>query len=306
MRRCLFLFVLLNSLSWAAAPRVEIRNSEVWIVADGQARQLTSDGRSKLQAALSPAADRIAYYQQCPQSEKCLTSVIILDLEGRRLQSFHPIAGADPPPGPCASILDISWRGENAISAECHINPSLSEYIETDLATGKPVEDLLGYGFTPSPDGKYVAHAGPVIHFAAPINQSNYLYIGNTVVYPLLKGAKPSEKQPEVVRQKGATWIGVHEFMPKFSWSPDSKRVAFIDCLFDWIEKGVGIDGATPIGDETNRRCFVAVVARTGQFELFPVTGGPVADENAVNFSWIGPSQLSARIGAAVKTFNIK
>ena len=31
------------------------------------------------------------------------------------------------------------------IAAECHINPSLSEYVETDLSTGQSIRDLLGY-----------------------------------------------------------------------------------------------------------------------------------------------------------------
>ena len=46
----------------------------------------------------------------------------------------------------------------------------------------------LGLGFTPSPDRKYVAHVGPIVHFAAPIDQSYYLYIDKTVVYQLPKG----------------------------------------------------------------------------------------------------------------------
>jgi hypothetical protein len=179
------------------------------------------------------------------------------------------MTGADPPSEPCGSILDIVWLTETRIGAEFHCNPSLSEYVETDLASGKTVRDLLGLGFTPSPYRKYIAHVGPIVHFAAPIDPSYYLYLDKTVVSPLPRGVRPTEKEPNVVRRRGSTWIGVHEFVPKFFWSPDSERIAFVDCLFDWIEKGVAIDGATPIGDIVNRRCLVAVVACTGQGALF-------------------------------------
>jgi hypothetical protein len=303
-----YLFFLLTSISWAAAPHVEIRANEVWLLKDVETRQLTSDGKSKLQAVLSPSNNQIAYYEQCPQSEKCTPSIIILDLEGRRLKTFQPMAQAVPPGEPCGSILDISWLTETSIGAECHGNPSLSEYIETDLASGKTVRDLLGLGFTPSPDKKYVAHVGPIVHFAAPIDQSYYLYIDKTVVYPLPRGVRPTEKEPNVVRRRGSTWMGVHEFVPKFFWSPDSERIAFVDCLFDWIEKGVGADRATPItpiGDVTNRRCFIAVVARTGQSSLFPISATSAADATAVNFSWDSSNQLSTKIAGVTRNLRI-
>lgn len=304
MRSCPLFFLLLVAVSWAADPQVEVRGNEVWLIANGRTRQLTSDGRSKLQAVLSPSNTQIAYYEQCPQGENCIPSVIILDLQGKRLKTFQPMAGALPPAEPCASILDISWMGENGIAVECHINPSVSEYVETDLGSGKTVKDLLGYGFTPSPDRRYVAHVAPFIHFAPPIAQSNYLQLDKITVYPLPKGAKPTEEKPEVVRQRGSTWIGVHEFSDNFFWSPDSERTAFVDCLFDWIEKDA--DRETLKGDPANRRCFVAVVARNGQSQLFPISETSVRDQNMVNFIWNGPRQLSAQLGGQSRTFRVR
>jgi hypothetical protein len=303
MRR--YLFLLLASISWAATPKVAIRSNEVWLVKDGEAQQLTSDGKSKLQAVLSPSNNQIAYYEQCPQSENCTPSIIVLDLDGRRLKTFQPMTQAVPPAGPCGSILDIFWLTETSIGAVCHGNPSLSESLETNLASGKTVRDLLGLGFTPSPDRKFVAYVGPIVHFAAPIDQSYYLYIDKTVVYPLPRGVRPTEKEPNVVRRRGSTWIGIHEFVSQFVWSPDSERIAFVDCLSDWIEQGVGVDGATPIGDITNRRCFVAVVARTGQPSLFPISGTSAVDANTVSFAWDGPNRLSARIAGTSRKFSI-
>lgn len=303
MRR--FLFLLLAGNSWAAAPQVEIRSNEVWLVKDGDARQLTSDGKSKPQAVLSPSESQIAYYEECPESEHCTPSIIILDLEGRRFKTFQVMAQAVPPASPCASILEIFWMTNTSIGAECHANPSLSEYVETDLASGKTIRDLLGIRFTPSPDRKYVAHVGPIVHFAPPFAQSYFLYVDNRVVYPLPKGKRPTEQEPDIVRQRGTRFVGIHEFGPKFYWSPDSERIAFVDCPFDWVEKGVAADGATPTGDETNRRCFVAVVGRNGRSSLFPISGASAVYDNTTSFSWDAPNQLSARIAGTSMKFKI-
>src|SRR5437016_5649106 len=58
MRMTLF---LVGVLVWSVQLRVEIRDSEVWVVRDGREYQLTDDGKSKLQAELSPEQNRIAY-----------------------------------------------------------------------------------------------------------------------------------------------------------------------------------------------------------------------------------------------------
>src|SRR4051812_6449530 len=91
------LSILLGIIPLFAADnlRVEVIRNEVWItrnpeVNTGVSKQLTRDEKAKLQAELSSAHDRIAYYEQCPESEHCRPTVVILDLEGRRLQTFQP------------------------------------------------------------------------------------------------------------------------------------------------------------------------------------------------------------------------
>ncbi len=192
--RCALL-ALLALLAGAASIQVDVRDSEVWLIRDGQATQLTHDGKAKLQAVLSPALDRIAYYEECPQAERCLPSVVVMDLAGRRLSVFQPKSEWG---GGCGSILSIAWRGTDVIAAECHINPSLNEYVETDISTGATRRDLVGYWFTPSPDGKRVAHVGWVPHFAPPFAQSNYLQVENTTIYPLPKGSAGGAEGPAV------------------------------------------------------------------------------------------------------------
>ena len=249
---------------------VGVKNNEVWVSKGGRSIQLTHDGRSKLQAELSNRNDRIAYYEQCPQDEGCTPSVIILDLEGRRLQSFTPTIAGFGQTEPCGSILGISWQpSDESIAVECHVNPSVSAYMEIDLKTGRHTRDLAGLGFTPSPDGRWVAHVAPLVHFAPPYAQSYYLQLNDLTVYPLPKNTKPVRQsgfgQPiNVVKDEDDRYAGIHEFVPSFAWSPDSTRVAFVDCVFDWIETG-GLDpGGNPIGEERNRRCSIVIVSVTG------------------------------------------
>jgi len=49
------IFVPLTSLLRADAPKVEIHNNEMWFFGPEQAKQLTRDGKAKLQALLSPS-----------------------------------------------------------------------------------------------------------------------------------------------------------------------------------------------------------------------------------------------------------
>ncbi len=183
------------------------------------------------------------------------------------------------------------------MAVECHLNPSLSEYLEIDLPSGKTVHDFLGYGFSRSPDLKHVAHVGPIIHFAPPYAQSNYLLIDDTTIYPLPKGAKPIVQKPlensvDVVRQIGPKSIGIHSFIPRFSWSLDSKRVAFFDCVFDWLGTVASDAGGSPIGNSTSGKCSIAVVSLTGAFTLIPLRDVPPESLNTAHVYWADTGKI--------------
>jgi hypothetical protein len=303
------LCVLVPALAWTAQLQVEVRSSEVWVILDGHENQLTHDGKSKLQAVLSPAQNRIAYYEQCPEAEHCAPAVVILDLEGHRIVSFQPKHQVVHPAEPCSSILSIAWVRDNAVAAECHINPSLSEYIETNMSTGQTTRDLLGYDFTLSPDGKHVVHVGWIVHFAPPYAQSNYLQVDHTTIYPLPKGMGPVEQKgltqpPNVVHQQGLTYSGIHEFMPGLFWSPDSQRIALIDCTYDWTANNPGSLSAAD-GEVSIRRCSLAVVSPSGKLALFPLTDVSLNDLRRSRLSWTSPRQLSLRAHDVTKTITV-
>jgi hypothetical protein len=307
MQLMLCSFVLVLQSAVPAHIQAEIRASEVWLIRNGTESQLTRDGKSKPQAVLSPSQDRIAYYEQCPEPEHCTPAVVILDLDGHRVVSFEPKLHAFPGTESCASILSIAWAGRNAVAAECHINPSASEYIETDIVTGKVNRSLYGYNFTPSPDGTRVAHVGGMVHFAPPYAKSNYLQIDRTIIYPLPKGMRAVEQKdrtesPNVVRQEGLTFSGIHDFMSDLHWSPDGRRIALIDCTYDWTANSQGTLSAAD-GVESNRRCFLTVVSPDGQSLLFPLTDVPLRSLWNLHLSWDNPRLLSLDAPSGKKTF---
>lgn len=292
-------FLLLSAMS------VEVRSSEVWLIRDGQAKQLTHDRKSKLQAVLSPAEDKIAYYEQCPQAERCTPSIVILDLEGRQLAKFQPVSLVFPPPGNCASILSIAWIGDDSIAAECHVTPSASEYIETNLAAGQVTRDLMGLRFTPSPDRRQVAHIAGFIHSAPPYTQSNYLQLDHTTIYPLPGGMNPVEQvgsasPPDVVRKNGATYSGIHDFISELLWSADSRHLALIDCTYDWTPNQESSLSAAD-GKESERSCAAVIVSGTGKLVRLPLEG-LTSDIRDARLSWLDSRTLEVQTHVGKKT----
>jgi hypothetical protein len=297
------LLFLLPTIAWgAAATKVEIRNSEVWIVRDGREQQLTSDHKAKSWAVLAPSVDRVAYDEQCTVSAPCAAEVVVVDLQGRRVSSFQP--------NQCASILAIEWVGDHAIAAECHINPSLNEYIETDIRTRETTRDLLGYDFTRSPAGTKVAHVGWIIHFAPPYAQSNYLQIDRTTIYPLPPGSGPVEQQapeapPEVVFHHGSTYSGIHEFVHGLAWSPDSERIALVDCIYDWTPAHPEALTAAE-GTYSNRRCSLVVVSPSGSTEAVPLTDFDADGIREGRLTWLGLHRVSLDANDVTRVMEVR
>ncbi len=247
-----------------------------------------------MQAVLSPSQDRIAYSEQC--TEHCTPLVVVLDLDGRRISSFQPKLQAAGLNDNCASISFIAWVGDTGIGVDCHINPSLGEFVQIDLATGRNSKDLLGFDFTPSPDGRQIAHVGWIIHFAPPFAQSYYLQFDRTTVYPLPPGGKPVEQNgldlpPYQVREKGLAYSGIHEFLPGIVWSPDSRHAGLIDCTYTWTANSTQSQSA---GDGTfsDRACSVVIVSAAGVFSSLPLTGMPDDKIRQLRLVWIDPSTL--------------
>jgi hypothetical protein len=290
-------FLALVLLQVPAAPRLEIRGSQIWLLGEGGAVQLTYDHCAKSLPVLSPSSTRIAF-------AGCPSQVPVIDLSGRTITTLLP-GSASALNGACPSILDIAWAGESAVAVTCHINPSLNAYVELDVNSGRIRRELLGYSFTRSPDGLHIAHAGWYPHFSPPWSKSDYLQVDHLVLYPLPAGARPVERKaldpaPVQPRAQGRTWTGIHEFNSGFYWSPDSRRIAFIDCTYSWTLAGA--DDAA--GAEHGRRCSVAAVDLAGRASLLALPELAPEAIGQIRLDWRGPGELAIG-GPAPRTLRI-
>ena len=217
---------------------------------------------------------------------------------------FRP-GTSEPSQPPCDDLSILGWANDRTIASQCHINPSLEEYFESDVVSGKTIRDLLGFDFTRSPDGKQIAHTGWIIHFAPPYAQNYYLQLDHAIVYPLPPGTKPvmlknGEPPPSVVRRQGSTYSGIHEFPSEFYWAPDSRHIAFIDCLYSWTANRPESQSAAD-GRESDRHCSVVVVSPAGRFAELPLTVSP----DRAKLSWTSAHELSVQTNGLTRTMRL-
>ena len=100
------------------------------------------------------------------------------------------------------------------------------------------------------------------------------------------------------------TYRGIHDFQQGLSWSPDSQRIALIDCIYDWTPNS---PGALSAGDgvESGRSCSVAVVTTSGKPVLFPLADLAPEDLYEAHLSWLNPSQVSLEAKGLARTFSL-
>ena len=84
----------------------------------------------------------------------------------------------------------------------------------------------------------------------------------------------------------------IHDFRHDLAWSPDSRHVAITDCLYDWTATA---DPNTNAGDESNRRCVVAIAALNGGPQIVPLAG-----TTEVALKWLDAHRLA--VGGKIVT----
>lgn len=258
-----------SSLPPSAPVEVHVWGNRIWVGPRGAERPVTDDRTIKDYAVLSPAGTRIAYFLPCPpDAVDCTSNIAVANLQGETIRTFS-VQNTGSPTKRYGSVLSLQWPREDAIFADCHINPSLNELIEFDPDSGKLVHSYLGGPFIFSRDGRTVAHRGWVLHAAPPWKQSDYLQLNNEVVYPLPDGTKPVVTQqlqdpPTVVTRNGHRFSGIHRFATPPAWSPNGQEVAIADCTYDWTDR-TGMSLTAAGGDESAPSCSLVVVDRQGQ-----------------------------------------
>ncbi len=79
-------------------------------------------------------------------------------------------------------------------------------------------------------------------------------------------------------------------------------HIALIDCTYDWEAK----DRDYGPGTESNRRCFVAVVAPSGRFQLVSLAGVSSDSLLRARLEWTNPDQLEFSADGVVKNIEMK
>lgn len=176
-----------------------------------------------------------------------------------------------PPPGgwPCESPLRVEELGGGRAGVECHQNPSLNFYYEVDARTGRVLRELRGYAFTRSPDGRRVAHAGQVPHFAAAPLKSFYLQVDGRTLYP--KGGGPEERG---IQLENGVHRNVLDLWSNLAWAPSGRAVACAVRAFDWRPE----EPSSNVGEELNERFLLLTVTLAGKTRLHALSkpAGPL------------------------------
>jgi hypothetical protein len=94
---------------------------------------------------------------------------------------------------------------------------------------------------------------------------------------------------------------GIHEFEPTLSWSPDSVHVALIDCVYDWTANNQELAH----GKESNRRCSIAIVSRSGKLKLVPLANSSSSDLYRARLQWSNSRQLILQIDGFSRTIDL-
>ena len=234
----------------------------------------------------------MAYVEDCGDvgTAVCTPKLVFRDLQGNELYRFLPLMRSDGQP--ClGGILQFEWIDRDRVGFSCHMNPSLSEYSVMSIAKAAPIADFFGGPFQWSPDKKTLAYGGPVVHFAPPSVKSFYLCLGDRLLYPAMKSEKGCNRieNPNMSELKGSAYIGIRDLTSNLAWRPDSRAIAFVECVYDWVPP---TPSALNGGDEITR-AYNLVIA--------PLTGPPFrtalikSDRAYLKLSWTGQSTLEVQ-----------
>ncbi len=204
-----------------SAPLSRSGPGDIWLIADGIEHRLTSDGGYKMQPQLSPDGAQVAFEAAdarpaSPMGGFAISRerIKIVDLAGALVREFL-IVDANVRQA-CNAVLEFGWIDEHRVGVNCHIDPDNEEYIVLDTRTGQRSASylvaccLLEW----SPDGSKVAYTGAIPHFGSPQEKSSRVEVNGLEVFP--------RRRPHGI---------IHEIDSPLAWSPDSRRIAFLDVV---------------------------------------------------------------------------
>jgi len=79
---------------------------------------------------------------------------------------------------------------------------------------------------------------------------------------------------------------------------------SLVDCVYDWKANSTESQSEGD-GEESNRRCSLVVVSRSGEAVLFALSGLSQEDFRAFSVTWVNLHQLSLTTGRLVKSLTV-
>ena len=182
--------------------------TQLWHAADdGPARVLAEDTEGVDLAAWSPRGLKVVYARPFRASAPELaTTLVVLSRDGELLRGLPVRADTG-----LTAIERLGWTGERRVWVEGHVNPSVGLYLQWDVRTGRLRKQRQGTAFSPSPDGRRVAHLEHVPHGAAAWAQPRRVQVDGRTVYRVPRGTGPG-------------WL-----RSALTWSSDGKRLTWVE-----------------------------------------------------------------------------
>lgn len=242
-------------------PKAYLSDGQVWIQASESqpAAQATHDCPNKSKPIVS-ADGRVAYSVICADRPGGV-NLVVLDSSAKELYRSEPIQMPKLRVD-CTKVGNLEWLDDHRIGINCDYSAAVQDHLVFDIKLGKVEKEFGGSWFTWSPDRTTIAHIGPIMHDDEPMARNYCLMFNGKFVYT---PRCSNEKRPD----DDGIFRDIHSFVQPFAWSPDSKRIAFVEKVYDWRfgDKQQRAAG----GEFINTRHFLAVVSVTGRVAGFPL-----------------------------------
>lgn len=181
----------------------------------------------------------------------------------------------------------LDWLDAGAIAIHCEYDPHLYDYLIVNSQTGALIHEYAGVWFMWSPDRQTLAHYGVLQRYTAPDGDNCCLMFNAASVYPPgchFDGERRSSPHHSHTRPLAS----IHTFATPLVWSPNSRRLAFFEKIYNWH-----------YGDPYNRDFFgrasevryYLAIAGAGE----PAVGYAIPDIPATTeVKWINDSEIEA------------
>ena len=233
-------------------------------------------------AIVSPDDSWMACGGECPPAAKSHDTTVpclaIFDGAGKPILRSSSLD--DPKLGTSCSPGQVQWLDDQYVGLPCVYEPLLSQYLVVNARSGSIEQRYTGIIFGWSPDRKTLARVDIARNFGTPQGTNSCLYLDSRAVYP---AAHPKDCNP----RPRDIYDGIHTFLTKPVWSPDSRRVAIVSRIFDWEYED--IFGRYWEGTLSNDRYFLVIAS------LDQPTGGYVLETPSLspNLQWIDNSHVA-------------